>query len=72
MNGQELFAQRVAQQQVVVIDGGLATQLETQGCNILHKIMCRLLRRIGSVTSLRARPEDAVPVVQRCSMPQSD
>jgi homocysteine S-methyltransferase len=34
MNGQELIAQRVAQQQVVIIDGGLATQLEAQGCVI--------------------------------------
>ena len=38
MNGQEPFAQRVAQQQVVVIDGGLATQLEAQGCDIRNPL----------------------------------
>lgn len=38
MNEQELFAQRVGQKQVVVIDGGLATQLETQGCDIRNPL----------------------------------
>jgi homocysteine S-methyltransferase len=34
MIGQESFARRIAQHRAVVIDGGLATQLEAQGCDI--------------------------------------